>query len=622
MVTVYAVASGKGGVGKTTTAATLGAVLAEAGYEVVVVDADLGMPDLAELLDVDDPEPTLHDVLAGDVDVRDALHPGPAGLHVVPGGEDITAFAEGDPSGLRAVVEELDAFDYVILDTGAGLSHDSVLPLALADAVFLVSTPDRTALKDTARTRHVANRLGGRPVGVILTRVGPDGPDESLVSRVLDLPILGSIPEDSAVATALAAREPVTLYHPTSEAAEAYRRLASGVTGEDIPEPDAVAAADESAEADAADDLDLDEAGGADEVRAEDPHEGDAADETAGATGDDGEPKEDLPLDEPAGTEAAVGEADADEADASEAEGGIDVDEGDRETSEAAGEVGVGEAGGEVDAGATETDEAVDEGEAAVEVGDEPAEDLVLDEDDDADEPEADLPLDEGVALDDEPVGSDEAATSPETEAPEPAEDLELADPSDESDEDDSGEDDSEPLLRGGDGASDVEQATDVSEEAVDVSEEAVDVSEEATDASEEATDASEEATDVGAGGGAEVGAEPAAESDASDGADEPETDPDDEGEADAEPDDESDPSAGEESDLSVDEDEVLESDEDPLVESAEPDAGEVTIPGAEDDEGVYDTDLVGEAEPSDPGNGETKGDDGKKGFLRRLFGG
>ena len=239
MVTVYAVASAKGGVGKTTTTAALATVLSESGADVVAVDADIGMANLAGVLGMEVGETTVHDVLAGRADPFDAIHDGPAGLRVVPGDTDLDAYAEADPSGIRDVIRAFDDVDYVLVDAGAGLSHDSSLPLVLADETLLVSTPERGALGDTEKTRQLTERLGGSVAGAAITRVDPAEPETALTDELLDAEVLGRIPEDESVAAAERATEPLVTFAPTAPAATAYRELARALTGEPVPGPDA-----------------------------------------------------------------------------------------------------------------------------------------------------------------------------------------------------------------------------------------------------------------------------------------------------------------------------------------------------------------------------------------------
>ena len=233
---VYAVASGKGGVGKTTTAANLGAVLAAGGHETVVVDADLGMGNLAGALGVDaDDGPAVHDVLAGRATATDACRDGPVGLRVLPASDSLDDFGAANPSNLATLLDGLDA-EVVLADTSAGLSHDSVEPLRVADEVLLVSTPERGAMHDTAKTRDVTGRFETPVAGAVVTRVTSETDLDTVADR-LGVPIRGSIPDDPAVSAAAEAGDPLVVAAPDAPATDAYRRLAADLTGDESLEP-------------------------------------------------------------------------------------------------------------------------------------------------------------------------------------------------------------------------------------------------------------------------------------------------------------------------------------------------------------------------------------------------
>ena len=237
MPRVYAIASAKGGVGKTTTTANVAATLADAGADVVVIDGDLGMANLAAALGVDPDGPTLHDVLSGAADPTEAVYTGPNGLRIVPGATALDAFSDADPRGLEAVISAFPDAEFVLIDVGAGLSYETSLPLSVADEVVLVSTADRDALVDTEKTRRLTERLDGSVRGAVITRVDPGVPVADLVERHLDAPILATVPEDEAVRESVAAGEPLTTYAPHSAAAGAYRTLTSELTGIEPPDP-------------------------------------------------------------------------------------------------------------------------------------------------------------------------------------------------------------------------------------------------------------------------------------------------------------------------------------------------------------------------------------------------
>lgn len=235
---VYAVASAKGGVGKTTTTANLAVTLAAAGYRVAVVDADVGMPNLGRMLGLSSDGPTLHDVLGGDAEPLDAVSTGPHGLGIVAGSTALDAYVRADPRGLRAVVTALDgAYDVVFLDTGAGLSHDTALPLGLADAVLLVSTPSPDALGDTEKTRQLAERVGVPVAGLVLNRVDAGRVDVDALVDGWGVDLVGVVPADPAVEEASAAGVPVVTTDADAPASVAYRGIVETLVGGAVDSP-------------------------------------------------------------------------------------------------------------------------------------------------------------------------------------------------------------------------------------------------------------------------------------------------------------------------------------------------------------------------------------------------
>jgi len=256
--TVLVVTSGKGGVGKSTTALNLGVALGIDGHSVALVDADLGMANLGSMLDVES-DPTLHDVLAGEADVASAVVTEGDSFGVVPGGRDLTKYAEADPARLPDVLATLaERYEFVVVDAGAGLGYADVVPIDAADEVILVTTPDDTAIGDTAKLLEFSGVIDARVRGVVLTRASEEEDGEAIAAEI-GVDLLGVVPEDTTVPESAAAAVPLEQHAPDSPAAAAYRRLAGVVSGtataEDprstgTPESAETATADESAKGD------------------------------------------------------------------------------------------------------------------------------------------------------------------------------------------------------------------------------------------------------------------------------------------------------------------------------------------------------------------------------------
>lgn len=202
---ILAVCGGKGGVGKTTTALNLAAEL-----DAVLVDADLGMADVPA-----GRGPDLHDVLAGRATAVEAVRESGA-VAVLPCGRTLAGARECDPrrlvDALRAVAE---AYGDVVVDCPAGLRADVGLPLLVADACVLVTTPDRAALADALRARSLAVELDAGLAAVAYNRAS-SGSDE--VAAALGAPVV-AVPSEDAVVTAMAAGKPVAAVEDGAAAA-------------------------------------------------------------------------------------------------------------------------------------------------------------------------------------------------------------------------------------------------------------------------------------------------------------------------------------------------------------------------------------------------------------------
>ncbi len=227
---VLVVTSGKGGVGKTTTAVNLAIALRQQGHSTVVLDADLGMSNVGAFLSLD-AATTLHDVLARDATTTEAIVEIESGIGFVFGDRSLEGFADADPARLDDVVEELKSqYRYVLVDTGGSLTYEGVYPMELADEILLVTSPVPAAIADTKKSKRLADRLNIPVRGVIVTHTTGDTNPESVASE-LDVDFLGDVPADDAVVESATKRQPVVAYAPESAATIAYYRIAERLSG-------------------------------------------------------------------------------------------------------------------------------------------------------------------------------------------------------------------------------------------------------------------------------------------------------------------------------------------------------------------------------------------------------
>lgn len=249
---VVAVASGKGGVGKTSLAVNLALALADLGQRVIVVDADLGLANVEVLLGLSPPR-TLFDCLYRGREFREVLLPAPGGIQVIAGGTGFLEMAFLDRERWQKLLDalpQLDALaDFVFLDTGAGLHQNVLFFLAAAGEVVVVVTPEPTSLTDGYSLIKVLDRLQvHREVLLVVNRAGSEREAlstarrlEAVAGRFLRLPLtyLGYVPEDGEVVRAVKEQRPFYLANPHSRPSRSVAVLARrlvGLKAVDLPE--------------------------------------------------------------------------------------------------------------------------------------------------------------------------------------------------------------------------------------------------------------------------------------------------------------------------------------------------------------------------------------------------
>lgn len=235
MARIITITSGKGGVGKTTTAINLGAALNSFGKEVVILDANLTTPNVGLHLGAPIVPVSLNHVLLGKAKISDAIYEHNSGTKIVPSSLSFRELKRLNHGKLKEVGKKLRKMaDFVIFDSAAGLGPEAIASLEAGDELIIVTNPEIPAVTDALKTSKLIEQLGKEVRGVIVTRVRGEKTEMPLanIRDLLELPILGVIPEEKYMQSALVMKDAIVHTHPKSKAARAYKRLASKIAGD------------------------------------------------------------------------------------------------------------------------------------------------------------------------------------------------------------------------------------------------------------------------------------------------------------------------------------------------------------------------------------------------------
>lgn len=247
---VLSITSGKGGVGKTNIAVNIAVCLARAGKRVVLLDADLGLANVDVLLGLT-PQKNLFHLFHEGTDIRDILFPTPYGFSILPassGMSEMLALSTGQKLELLEAVDALeDQVDYLIVDTGAGIS-DNVLYFNLAaQERVVVLTPEPTSLTDAYACIKVLKLTHGVEHFKVLVNMAPDRKTaKEMFLRLhqacdhflsgVSLDFMGFVPRDPQVRRAVVRQVPICVADPDSLSAQAIEGVTQGIMEWEVQE--------------------------------------------------------------------------------------------------------------------------------------------------------------------------------------------------------------------------------------------------------------------------------------------------------------------------------------------------------------------------------------------------
>lgn len=241
MKRIIVVTSGKGGVGKTTSVINLGAAMNHFGKNVLIVDGNLSTPNVGIHLGSFESPVTLNQILSGKADVSEAVYTHPSGLKIIPSSLSVNELKKIKQEQLKDFKKDFKKIaDYIIVDSCAGLGYETLLTMNAADELIIVTNPELPAITDALKTIKIAEQLKKPVLGIIVARVKKNDIEmhPKAVKEMLEIPILGMIPEDISVQKSLNLKDAVVHTYPKSKSAIAYKEIAAKILNVDYDSDD------------------------------------------------------------------------------------------------------------------------------------------------------------------------------------------------------------------------------------------------------------------------------------------------------------------------------------------------------------------------------------------------
>ena len=240
---VIVITSGKGGVGKTTTTANIGAALADKGHKVLLIDTDIGLRNLDVVMGLENRIVyDLIDVIEGRCRVSQALIKDKRcpNLVLLPAAQ-IRDKNDVNTDQMKELIFSLkESFDYLLIDCPAGIEQGFKNAIAAADEAIVVTTPEVSATRDADRIIGLLEAAGIKSPRIVVNRLRIDMvKDKNMLSvedilDILAVKLLGVVPDDETVVISTNKGEPL-VYKGDSLAAKAFKNIASRIEGVEVP---------------------------------------------------------------------------------------------------------------------------------------------------------------------------------------------------------------------------------------------------------------------------------------------------------------------------------------------------------------------------------------------------
>lgn len=235
------ITSGKGGVGKSNFVVNLAIILSQKGYKVLIFDADIGMGNDDVLMGLY-PRHSVIDLVRNNLSIEDVIIKGPEGVSLLPGGSGmnyIEDFTEEERNLFLSKINELDGYDYILIDTGAGISRNILAFISASQRLVLTTTPEPTSITDGYSLLKAVDHFKLKEEVYIVVNKVYDFEEgntayikyTNTISKFLKLKprYFGCILDDRKLVASVKAQKPVVLNYPNSDAAKCINRIADRI---------------------------------------------------------------------------------------------------------------------------------------------------------------------------------------------------------------------------------------------------------------------------------------------------------------------------------------------------------------------------------------------------------
>jgi len=236
MTRIIGVVSGKGGVGKTTLVSNLGASLAQQGFNVAIIDANLTGANLGLHYGLISYPISVHDVMKKNASLTDAIYKHPSGVDIIPASLSFEDVLDTPPVNIgQEIRTALSDKDYVLVDAATGLDRETLNAIDMCDEFILVTHPELPTISDALRTKSIISKYEKKLTGIVLNRVTKkDELKKDYIASFFKLPILGVIPEDPSIRRSIELKNPIVLQNPNHKISLEIRKIAGKVAGKEM----------------------------------------------------------------------------------------------------------------------------------------------------------------------------------------------------------------------------------------------------------------------------------------------------------------------------------------------------------------------------------------------------